>query len=163
MIKWYVFSKHSKFSYKRANISFEPISSTNFTEKLLKCSTVLTAAGFATTSEALFLGKKLIVIPMKNQFEQTFNAFHLNKMGVKVIKSIIHPNAHYEIVKHIFSGNKIKIEYPENIEDISNKLIELSYKSKSLKNNGTQNNIAKLKEYISEIKLNNVAGRQVSI
>lgn len=50
MIKWYIFSKHSKFSYKRANISFEPISSTNFTEKLLKCSTVITAAGFATTS-----------------------------------------------------------------------------------------------------------------
>lgn len=100
---------------------------------------------------------------MKNQFEQTFNAFHLNKMGVKVIKSILHPNAHYEIVKHIYSNNNIKIEYPENTEDISNKLIELSYKSKSLKNNGSQNNIARLKEYISEIKLNNVAGRQVSI
>ncbi|MBL6649865.1 MAG: glycosyl transferase, partial [Flavobacteriaceae bacterium] len=38
-----------------------------------------------TPSEALYLKKKLLVIPMKNQYEQQCNAMALKEIGVPVI------------------------------------------------------------------------------
>ena len=32
-------------------------------------------------SEALYLGKPYLAVPVQNQFEQTYNAYHLDKMG----------------------------------------------------------------------------------
>ena len=54
---------------------------------MAQASGVITAAGFGTTSEALYLGKKLLVVPQKNQYEQACNAAYLKKMGVNVLKS----------------------------------------------------------------------------
>lgn len=45
-------------------------------------------AGFETPEEALFLGKKLMVIPIKGQYEQQCNVAALKEMGVPVIKSL---------------------------------------------------------------------------
>jgi len=41
-----------------------------------------------TPAEAIFLKKKLIVIPMKNQYEQAFNAKALEELGVPVLKTL---------------------------------------------------------------------------
>ena len=41
-------------------------------------------AGFETPAEALFLGKKLFVIPIQGQYEQHCNAAALAEMGVTV-------------------------------------------------------------------------------
>lgn len=38
-------------------------------------------AGFSLVSEALHLGKPYLAVPVKSQFEQTFNAYYLDKMG----------------------------------------------------------------------------------
>jgi uncharacterized protein (TIGR00661 family) len=54
----------------------------SFQSDLLRCSGVITASGFSTTSEALVLGKRLWSIPIKGQFEQIDNATKLNKLGI---------------------------------------------------------------------------------
>lgn len=64
------------------NIEFKKSNKENFQSDLLRCSGVITASGFSTTSEALVLGKKLWSIPIKGQFEQINNARKLNKLGV---------------------------------------------------------------------------------
>ncbi len=51
----------------------------------MNCRGVLCGAGFETPSEALYLKKKLLVIPMKNQYEQQCNAMALKEIGVPVI------------------------------------------------------------------------------
>jgi uncharacterized protein (TIGR00661 family) len=51
---------------------------------LASCEGLLTAAGFETSSEALFCGKKLLVIPLQGQYEQRCNAEALRRMGVAV-------------------------------------------------------------------------------
>ena len=56
--------------------------------ELAQCDGVITNAGFTTTSEALFLGKPLIAIPMRGQIEQSYNAFALKKMGATIIKKL---------------------------------------------------------------------------
>ena len=49
---------------------------------------VLCGAGFETPAEALYLGKKLMVIPMKSQLEQFYNAASLKQLGVPVLKKM---------------------------------------------------------------------------
>lgn len=70
------------------NVNVFPLSLKEFTRSLVTCDTVVTAAGFETPSEALYLGKKLIVIPLKKQYEQECNAASLSKMGIRVEKNL---------------------------------------------------------------------------
>ena len=64
------------------------ISNQKFVESLTSCFGVICNAGFETPSEALFLGKRLIVIPLKGQFEQKCNAIALKKIGIPTIKKL---------------------------------------------------------------------------
>lgn len=66
------------------NVSLSSIN-TSFDNVLLRSTAVITHAGFSTTSEALFLKKPLLCIPLKGQHEQTHNAMVLKKMGVRII------------------------------------------------------------------------------
>ncbi len=82
---WFVFSKHSNKAYTRGNISVLPLDKKQFNHKLLSAKGVICGAGFETPSEALYLKKKLLVIPMKNQYEQLCNAEALKEIGVPVV------------------------------------------------------------------------------
>ncbi len=87
-VEWKVFSKHTKKTYREKNISVCPISNGPFIKSLVTCTGVLCGAGFETPAEALFLKKKLMVIPMKGQYEQQCNAAALKTMGVPVLKKL---------------------------------------------------------------------------
>jgi len=121
--EFHVFSKHIRKEYKKANFTVLPLTNQAFIESLASCNAVITNAGFGTTSEALFLGKKLLVIPMKNQYEQHCNAAVLKSMGVTVIKSLKkkHNGTIKEWLKH---GRSIEVEYPDNTEKIIDKIIK---------------------------------------
>jgi UDP:flavonoid glycosyltransferase YjiC (YdhE family) len=80
--KFKVYSSDVITNYTYKNIEFKKSNKDSFQSDLLKCSGVITASGFSTTSEALVLGKKLWSIPIKGQFEQIDNAIKLNKLGV---------------------------------------------------------------------------------
>lgn len=121
-VSWKVFSKHSSSSYVTNNVSVYPINKDVFLEMLRTCTGVICAAGFATTSEALFLNKKLLVIPMKNQFEQQCNASALKKMGVKVIKSLKRKR-HLEIEQWLDDPIVSKVNYPPIEEEVVQKII----------------------------------------
>lgn len=87
-VKWEVFSKHSRNSREEKNLNIKPINNEAFIKSMASSEGVLCGAGFETPAEALFLGKKLMVIPMKNQYEQHYNAAALMAMGIPVIKSL---------------------------------------------------------------------------
>ena len=80
--KFKVYSSDVIIDYVYKNIEFKKSNKENFQSDLLRCSGVITASGFSTTSEALVLGKKLWSIPIKGQFEQINNARKLNELGV---------------------------------------------------------------------------------
>lgn len=87
-IKWQVFSKHSKIPYHVGNVHFFPVENEKFQKSLTSCNGIICGAGFETPAESLYLGKKLMVVPMKNQFEQHCNAAALKSLGVPVFKKI---------------------------------------------------------------------------
>jgi len=84
-VDWQVFSKHTKTSFRDSNVSVCPVNNEQFNASLASCTGLLTGGGFEGPSEALFLGKKLLVVPMKFQYEQQCNAFALQEMGLPVI------------------------------------------------------------------------------
>src|SRR5690606_2177753 len=87
-VQWDVYSKHNKKEIREGNIKIQPINNDNFIKSMASAEGVLCGAGFETPAEALFLRKKLLVIPMKNQYEQHLNAAALAELGVPVIKNI---------------------------------------------------------------------------
>lgn len=64
------------------NCEIVPIDKDNFTKDLLESKGVITNAGFQTTSECLYLGKKMWIIPINNQIEQYYNCSVLRELGV---------------------------------------------------------------------------------
>lgn len=84
-VRWQVFAKHTKLSYTDGNVEVKPVHNTYFNQSLASCEGLLTGGGFEGPAEALFLRKKLLVVPMKNQYEQLCNAYALKQLGLPVI------------------------------------------------------------------------------
>jgi uncharacterized protein (TIGR00661 family) len=124
-ISWHVFSKHSIKAYRSGNVFVQPISNKGFIADMAKAKGVLCGAGFETPAEALFLHKKLMVIPMKGQYEQQCNAQALAQMGVPVIKNLKTKQFNH-IRNWLDSSVKVEVNYPDLTRMIVRKLFEVN-------------------------------------
>lgn len=111
-VEWQVFSKHTKTSYNVGRLSVYPINNKKFVDSLTSAKGVLCGAGFETPAEALFLGKKLMVVPMKSQVEQHYNALALKNMGVPVLKKVKKKHLP-KIAEWLESSDIIHVDYPD--------------------------------------------------
>jgi uncharacterized protein (TIGR00661 family) len=66
---------------REGNMVYKKPDTAGFLEDLLRCRGIVANAGFSLVSEGLYLGKPYLAVPVKAQFEQTFNAYYLGKMG----------------------------------------------------------------------------------
>jgi uncharacterized protein (TIGR00661 family) len=103
-----VFSKEVNQPVKQNNILFTPVDKNQFNKSLINCHGIITNAGFETPAEALYLRKKLLVIPIKGQYEQVCNAVALEEMGVKKINSL---NEHFNIDFYNWINKENKIDF----------------------------------------------------
>ncbi len=88
-VKWEVFSKHHKGEpYKDSNVTVYPVNNGEFVRSPSGCEGILCNAGFETPAETLYLGKKLMVVPMRRQYEQQCNAEALERLGVPVVRDM---------------------------------------------------------------------------
>ena len=87
-VRFEIFSKHVKHTTTTGNLTFIPVSNKAFCESMLHSMGVITGAGFETPAEALYLGKKLLCLPILGQYEQWCNAAALHSFGVPVVKKI---------------------------------------------------------------------------
>jgi uncharacterized protein (TIGR00661 family) len=122
-VKWDVFSKHNKKTFKYKNVSIQPIDNEKFIKSMAESAAVLCGGGFETPAEALFMGKKLLVIPMKTQYEQQLNAAALKQMGVPVVKSL-KPKHNEVILDWINNGKVIPVNYPDTTQAILDLVFE---------------------------------------
>lgn len=76
------------FRYTEGNITYYPINQKLFNESLISCDGIITGGGFETPAEALYLGKKILSIPIQNHYEQECNAEALKQMGIPVIYEV---------------------------------------------------------------------------
>jgi uncharacterized protein (TIGR00661 family) len=126
-IKWEVFSKHSGESYRQHNIWIRPVNNEAFMASMVAAGGVLCGAGFQTPSEVLYLKKKLMVVPMKGQYEQQCNAAALKLLGVPVIKNL-KPKQFHKLKDWIEGDKKLSLDFPDETEYILDEIIERHYK-----------------------------------
>jgi uncharacterized protein (TIGR00661 family) len=122
--QWHIFSRHCQASYGKNNCWVRPVNRYDFTGSLINCEGVVTASGFETPAEALFLGKKLLVVRQKHQYDQYCNAGALKELGVPVLKKLKKKNF-TAIEDWIGNGPVIQINYPDVSEAISEKVLDL--------------------------------------
>jgi hypothetical protein len=83
---------------------------------------VLCGAGFEGPAEALFLGKKVMAIPMLEQYEQQCNAAALESIGVPVIPTL--STKYYDRIKWwLLYGDTVKVDYPDHIAKVIEQLM----------------------------------------
>lgn len=121
--RWEVFSKHNKEKMRLDNIFVCKIDNDTFIKSMANAEGILCGAGFETPAEALFLKKKLMVIPMKGQYEQHCNAAALKEIGIPVIKTL--KAKHVDTIKNwIDSGTKASVDYPDITEKIIDTILQ---------------------------------------
>lgn len=126
-IKWHVFSKHARKPYHVGKLSVFPVNNEEFTLSMASSSGVICGAGFETPAEAMYLGKKILVVPMKRQYEQHFNAAALRKMGIQVLKKV--RKKHLEkIAAWIESDDCISVQYDNIAEKAVQRAVQLGLK-----------------------------------
>tara|TARA_R110000765_G_scaffold84129_3_gene162955 strand:+ start:5635 stop:6633 length:999 start_codon:yes stop_codon:yes gene_type:complete len=124
-VRWEVFSKHNKKEHINKNIHIKPITNEAFVKSMATSKGILCGAGFETPAESLFMKKKLLVIPMKGQYEQQCNAAVLAEMGVAVIKSL--KNKHLDTLQQwLDTDTIIKVDYPDITDKIVSQLLKKS-------------------------------------
>jgi uncharacterized protein (TIGR00661 family) len=64
-----------------ANLTFRPFSEAGFIDDLRSARAVVAGGGFTLMSEAVYLHKPMLSLPVQGQFEQTLNALYLEKLG----------------------------------------------------------------------------------
>ncbi len=128
-IRWHVFSKHSRSPCHIGKISVYPVNNEEFTASMTSATGILCGAGFETPAEALYLRKKLLVVPMRGQYEQHYNAAALKQMGVPVIRKLKKKSVRK--IEEWLDGKKIvKVTYEDIAAEAVGTAIDLAGKSK---------------------------------
>ncbi len=109
--------------YESENVSYKPLSLLGFKHDLRACRGVICNGGFELPSESLSLGKKLLLKPLKGQFEQQSNVATLEALGLatsmqqldtsimnqwvneELAEPVYYPNVANEIVNWLVQGN----------------------------------------------------------
>lgn len=124
-VRWHIFSKHTKKTYHIGRLSVYPVNKDDFAESMTSCKGVLCGAGFETPAEALYLNKKLMVVPMKSQYEQHYNAAALKAMGVPVLKKLKKKNLE-KIMQWVNSEAVVTVNYPDCTAEAVDTAVQLA-------------------------------------
>ncbi len=123
-IRWEVFSKHAHVRSESRNVTIRPIDDHHFVRSLENCQGLLTGAGFESPSEALYLGKMLMVVPMSMQYEQQCNAKALRLMGVPALPTM-NQDAIAPLRRWLVEQDYIQVRYEDRTRYIIESILKL--------------------------------------
>lgn len=116
-IRGYEFYYYGEFpeATSEGSIHFRPLSREGFQKDLISANGVICNAGFELASEALELGKKLLVKPLHGQMEQLSNAEALQKLGLGSVMEELNTD---RVMHWLQNQPNVKIHYPNVAESI---------------------------------------------
>lgn len=114
-----IFSRETTETREEGHLTFKPVNKTLFSESLIHCTGIITGGGFETPAEALHLGKKLLCIPIRGQYEQVCNAAALQKMNITTLEKLdeLFPEEFYN---WIYCKKALRKDYSRSIPDLLN-------------------------------------------
>lgn len=128
--RWQLFSKHSKTAYQQANVQVTPIDNAAYLQALAGCSGLLTGGGFEAPAEALYLGKKIMLVPMKGQYEQHANAAAAARLGASVVREI-QAGFPGQLREWLLKAAPAVQNFPDNTQEVVDRAIKNWYTSQN--------------------------------
>lgn len=111
-------------AYDEGHIHVRPFSREGFQQDLHRCEGVICSAGFELPSEAIHLGKKILVQPVAGQMEQKSNAIALEKLGYGTMTKTLDTNT---LAKWLPQKGPLT---PKNYPDVAQALVSWLLNSK---------------------------------
>lgn len=121
-VSWCIFSKYATQVVHANNVTILPIDDAAFLSALEAAPGVLCQAGFELPAEALFLKKKLAVIPIKGQSEQAYNAEALKTLGIPVFYKL----KAAQITDWIHNPRVSQIDFPDQTDRLVKHLLSFA-------------------------------------
>ena len=122
--RFQIFTKEIRQPKTEGNIRFFPVDKKMFNESLIHCTGIITGGGFETPAEAIHLGKKIMSIPIKGQYEQVCNSAALKKMGI-VCKQTITGDFKMEFYQWLAEAPIVQLDYSKSVEQSLTYLFQL--------------------------------------
>ena len=122
--RFVVYHPSVKEEIEEAAVKLMKPSRQGFLQDLHNCSGVIANAGFELSSEALTMGKKLLLKPLRGQFEQASNAETLRQMGLATVVNTLDDEA---IDAWLLKGNNESINYPSDPTPVIDWLLAGNY------------------------------------
>jgi uncharacterized protein (TIGR00661 family) len=129
-IDFEIFSWQTSQRKKSRNIQFIPVDRSLFSQSLLHCSGIVTGGGFETPAEAIHLGKKMISVPIRAQYEQVCNAAALEQLGIACLQKI-DSNFSSAFYKWMEQKKPVRIDYSKTIPELLEHLFQMHGKMKT--------------------------------
>lgn len=122
---FHIFSWQVQRPERHGHIKFLPVSKQGFNESMTTCSAIICGAGFETPAEALHLNKKMMVMPIRGQYEQCCNAAALERLGVKSIGGL-NDGFHQAFTDWMHNYRQVSVRYELNSKAIVEKVMEMT-------------------------------------
>jgi uncharacterized protein (TIGR00661 family) len=122
-VEWHIFSKRQKVPYREGNVQIFPVNNQEFNKSLASSAGLLTGGGFEGPAEALFLQKKVMMIPMTGQYEQRCNALSASRLGVPVVNEI---DEHFDthLSNWLNDDKYIPVDFPDETARIVDDMVK---------------------------------------
>ncbi len=124
-VQFEIFCREITQAERKGNLLLLPVNKARFDESFMNCYGIITGGGFETPAEALHMGKKLMAIPIKGQYEQQCNAAALERMGVTCLQNI-GSGFRDKFDNWMNNGKIIRMDYSDSIPRSMNRLFSIA-------------------------------------
>lgn len=108
-----------------ANVMVRGFSREGFKQSLSGCGSVICNAGFELASEALAMGKRILVKPLRGQMEQASNALALESLGLGSVTRQFSTDA---ITTFLRTGERRLVRYPDVAAEVVDWLVHYPHR-----------------------------------
>ncbi len=120
-----IFTKEITAIQQEGHIRWMPVNKELFNESLITCNGIITGGGFETPAEAMHLGKKILSIPIRGQYEQQCNAAALQQLGVTTL-DCISAGFRDELTRWLHDGPVVQKDYSNTIVPALERILALA-------------------------------------
>jgi uncharacterized protein (TIGR00661 family) len=106
------------------NLEFRPRSNEGFVEDLRTARGVVAGGGFSLLSEAVYLGKPVLSVPLEGQFEQLMNARYLQREGFGMCATEVTPAVLAEFLERLEEFERALARYEQVGNTVALRTIE---------------------------------------
>ena len=106
------------------NLEFRPRSTEGFVEALRTARGVVAGGGFSLLSEAVYLGKPILSIPLRGQFEQVINARYTARLGYGMCAPTVTAEVMHEFVDRLPEFEAALASYEQDGNSVALRTIE---------------------------------------